>query len=77
MKKKFTIRRVPLELLLGTLDELWKMGVNYVDLEGTTVSSADEQDRIEFIVADDYYSDVFTPTPFSPDNYEFMIYMGP
>lgn len=70
MEKKFKIRKVPLEMLLNTLDELWQRGAEFVDIEGTISTF---QDKVEFMTRSDY----FLPLNFHPDDYEHIIYLGP
>jgi len=72
MEKKFRIQRVPLEVLLNTLDTLWNEGVEFVDVEGIV---SEKRDTIFFSVREEYY--LPQSTYFQPDNYEHLIYMGP
>lgn len=70
MKKKFVIRKVPLELLMNALDELWRQGIEFVDVEGTL---AQDRDKLEFVVRDENSPLDFT----SCRDYEKVIYLGP
>jgi len=72
MEKKFRIQKIPLEVLLNTLDTLWNEGVEFVDVEGIV---SEKRDSIFFTVRDEYY--LPQSTYFQPDNYEHLIYMGP
>ena len=72
MEKKFRIQKIPLEVLLNTLDTLWNEGVEFVDVEGIV---SEKRDTIFFTVRDEYY--LPQSTYFQPDNYEHLIYMGP
>ena len=73
MEKKFKIQKVPLELLLTALGNLWKDGAEFVDIDATT---DDTKDRVEVSAREDYYSD-FLFFPDSKDEYEELIYLGP
>ena len=72
MEKKFRIQKIPLGVLLNTLDTLWNEGAEFVDVEGIV---SEKRDTIFFSVKEEYY--LSQSTYFQPDNYEHLIYMGP
>lgn len=55
-KKELRLKKIPLELFLDALDELYAMGVEYVDIVGTL---GEEQDTIGLMYCKEYMNKEF------------------
>jgi hypothetical protein len=55
-KKELRLKKIPLELFLDALDELYAMGVEYVDIVGTL---GEEQDTIGLMYCKEYMNQEF------------------
>lgn len=55
-KKELRLKKIPLELFLDALDELYAMGVEYVDIVGTM---GEEQDTIGLMYCKEYMNQEF------------------
>lgn len=52
-ENKFTIHKVPIDVLLTILEELWNKGADFIDIIGTINPEAKE-DKIGIIVRKEY-----------------------
>lgn len=55
-KKELRLKKIPLELFLDALDELYAMGVEYIDIVGTM---GDEKDTIGIMYCKEYMNQEF------------------
>jgi hypothetical protein len=55
-KKELRLKKIPLELFLDALDELYAMGVEYIDIVGTM---GEEQDTIGLMYCKEYMNKEF------------------
>lgn len=55
-KKELRLKKIPLEMFLDALDELYAMGVEYVDIVGTL---GEEQDTIGIMYCKEYMNKEF------------------
>lgn len=55
-KKELRLKKIPLELFLDALDELYALGVEYVDIVGTM---GEEQDTIGLMYCKEYMNQEF------------------
>lgn len=55
-KKELRLKKIPLELFLDALDELYAMGVEYVDIVGTL---GEDQDTIGLMYCKEYMNQEF------------------
>lgn len=55
-KKELCLKKIPLELFLDALDELYALGVEYVDIVGTM---GEEQDTIGLMYCKEYMNQEF------------------
>jgi len=67
-KKELRLRKIPLEMFLDALDELYAMGVEYVDIVGAL---GDEQDTIGLMYCREYMNKEFLEE-FDKDADEFI-----
>jgi len=73
MEEKFKIQKIPLEMLMTLLNDLWEDGAEFVDIEATLSSL---KDKIEVSAKDEYYTAIPLSFLFSKDEYEELIYLG-
>lgn len=52
-KKEVRLKKIPLEIFLDALEELYNMGLEYIDIVGT---NGEEQDTIGLAYSKDYMS---------------------
>lgn len=50
---EITIKRIPLDIFIDALEKLYNMGVDYVDIVGST---APAQDKLGLVFTEDYLS---------------------
>jgi hypothetical protein len=55
-KKELRLKKIPLELFLDALDELYALGVEYVDIVGTM---GEDQDTIGLMYCKEYMNQEF------------------
>jgi len=67
-KKELRLRKIPLEMFLDALDELYAMGVEYIDIVGTL---GEEQDTIGLMYCREYMNKEFLEE-FDKDADEFI-----
>lgn len=53
--EKVTLRKIPLQVLIDTLVEIYEKGADYVDIVGIP---DDTQDEIRLIVREEYYNSI-------------------
>lgn len=53
--EKVTLRKIPLQVLIDTLVEIYEKGADYVDIVGIP---DDTQDEIGLIVREEYYNSI-------------------
>lgn len=63
--EKVTLRKIPLQVLIDTLVEIYEKGADYVDIVGVP---DDTQDEIGLIVREEYYTTSDNPSDLTDDH---------
>lgn len=63
--EKVTLRKIPLQVLIDTLVEIYEKGADYVDIVGVP---DDTQDEIGLIVREEYYTASDDPSELTDDH---------
>lgn len=63
--EKVTLRKIPLQVLIDTLVEIYEKGADYVDIVGVP---DDTQDEIGLIVREEYYTASDNPSELTDDH---------
>lgn len=63
--EKVTLRKIPLQVLIDTLVEIYEKGADYVDIVGIP---DDTQDEIGLIVREEYYTASDNPSDLTDDH---------
>ena len=68
--EKVTLRKIPLQVLIDTLVEIYEKGADYVDIVGIP---DDTQDEIGLIVREEYYTASDNPSDLGDDDLNDLI----
>jgi len=52
-ENRITLRKIPIELIIGLLEQLFEQGYDYFDIEGT---AEEEQDFVKIAIKPEYFS---------------------
>jgi len=52
-ENRITLRKIPIELIIGLLEQLFEQGYDYFDIEG---NAEEEQDFVKILIKPEYFS---------------------
>jgi hypothetical protein len=52
-ENRITLRKIPIELIIGLLEQLFEQGYDYFDIEG---NAEEEQDFVKIAIKPEYFS---------------------